>query len=55
MGGDWVSVCLVGGQMCMGWDDQNFGDGMIHFGLIPCFVWFQGFEGWDEVCLSYNN
>jgi hypothetical protein len=45
----WVSVCLVDGLGRMGWDGPDFGDGMVHIGMIPFFVWFKVFEklGWN--------
>jgi hypothetical protein len=46
-----LSVCLVGGQICMGWDGLDIVDEMIHVRVIPCFVWFHGFEEWYEMCL----
>jgi hypothetical protein len=29
-----LSMHLVGGQTCMGWDDPNFVDGMVHIDVI---------------------
>jgi hypothetical protein len=49
-----LSVRLIHGYMCMGWDGTPFVDGMIHVEVIPCFVWLRTREGCDEMCLSYN-
>jgi hypothetical protein len=48
-------VCLVPGLVGIGWITQLLGDGMIHVRVISCFVWFKDFEGWDQICLAYND